>query len=521
MPFRTLAHADIADRGRHQNSFAAFQRAEHDLDRKFGAILAPPGEFNPGADPLRQCVLGGPETIRDQPLREALWNDIGYFLPKKFVAAISELFLRLQVQQDDLPTLVDHHHRIGSRLEQPAIPGLHPRQMLFRLLADADVADRRRHQNSFGASQRTQHDLDRKFGAIPAPPDELDPGADLLRQCVLGGPKTVSDQPLREALRNNVGHLLTKELVTAISELLLRLEVQQDDLPALVDHHHRIGSRLEHFLEFLLSLVTLVRRRPEFVAAALALRKLLLHRAAYDKHGDHREHDDESESEKIDRKQPNVRRCGIRGPKRDQALLLIHRTERRNADSRHEIETQACAHKGQGRSMVAGIIQAHGLPQLVEFAQHQRLDLGNRASLHRAAGGRASYVGERGDARVDRIAVNFKVAGVAGEEIAALFALGDANDGHGFPEPVFELQRTVRRIPAGLRGDDEVDRGSADDDQQTASQQERPRQLAPQIARACHGSLNNWRWSHHGVTEFSLSAMRTRSAAFLAPNFRI
>src|ERR1700730_10508760 len=120
MPFRALAHADVADRGRHQSSFAAFQWAQHDLDRKFGATLAPPGEFNPGADPLRQCVLGGPKTIGDQPLREALWNDVGYFLPKKFVAAVSELLLCLQVQQDDLPTLVDHHHGVGSRLEQTA-----------------------------------------------------------------------------------------------------------------------------------------------------------------------------------------------------------------------------------------------------------------------------------------------------------------------------------------------------------------------------------------------------------------
>ena len=35
-------------------------------------------------------------------------------------------------------------------------------------------------------SERAQHDLDRKLAAVLAPPDELDAGADLLRQRVLG-----------------------------------------------------------------------------------------------------------------------------------------------------------------------------------------------------------------------------------------------------------------------------------------------------------------------------------------------
>ena len=117
-------------------------------------------------------------------------------------------------------------------------------QVRFGLLAGGDVADGRGHQNSLGAFQRAQHDLDRKLAAILPPPDEFDPGADLLRQRVFGGAKSVGDQPFREAFRNDVLHLLPQEFVAAVSELFFRLNVQQDDFSALVHHHHGIRSRL-------------------------------------------------------------------------------------------------------------------------------------------------------------------------------------------------------------------------------------------------------------------------------------
>jgi hypothetical protein len=147
--------------------------------------------------------------------------------------------------------------------------------------------------------------------------DKFNPGADLLCQRVLGGPQTIRDQPFRKTVWNDVRHLLTQEFVAAISELLFRLEVQQDDLPALIHHHHRVRRRLKHFLEFLLSLVALVRRRLEFVAAAFALCKVLPRGPAHGKNGDHRQHDDESESGEIDKEKPDVGRYGIRCSKRD------------------------------------------------------------------------------------------------------------------------------------------------------------------------------------------------------------
>ena len=62
--------------------------------------------------------------------------------------------------------------------------------------------------------------------------DQLDARADLLRQRVRRGAQVVGDQPLGEALRNDVRDLLAEQLVAAVAELLLRLHVEQHDLAA-------------------------------------------------------------------------------------------------------------------------------------------------------------------------------------------------------------------------------------------------------------------------------------------------
>ena len=71
------------------------------------------------------------------------------------------------------------------------------------------------------------------------------PGPDLLGQGVLGRAQVVGDQPLGEALRDDVRDLLAEELVAAVAELLLGLDVEQDDLAGLVDDDHRVRRRLE------------------------------------------------------------------------------------------------------------------------------------------------------------------------------------------------------------------------------------------------------------------------------------
>src|SRR5450432_734118 len=235
-----LAHADIADRRRHQDSLGASQRAQHELDWKLAPILPPPDELDSGPDLLRQCFSRRSKTIRDQPFRESLRNDVRDLLPEEFIAAVSELLLSLEIQQNDLPTLVHHHHRIRSRLQEPAILALHLSQMLFRILAHADVADRRGHQGSFRALERAQHQFDRKLASIFPPPNELDPGSNLMRQRISRRSKTVRDQPFCKSLRNDVRDLLREEFIAAVSELFLRLKIEKNDFSILVHHHHRV-----------------------------------------------------------------------------------------------------------------------------------------------------------------------------------------------------------------------------------------------------------------------------------------
>src|SRR5436189_160614 len=55
-----------------------------------------------------------------------------------------------------------------------------------------------------------------------------DPAADLLCQRAFLESKIVRHQPFREALRDDVRHLLPEQLVAAVAELLLGLQIQQD-----------------------------------------------------------------------------------------------------------------------------------------------------------------------------------------------------------------------------------------------------------------------------------------------------
>ena len=119
------------------------------------------------------------------------------------------------------------------------------REVRVRGLASADVPDRGGHQDAVGALERAEHDLDRELGAVLAQGDELDAGPDLLGQRIGRRAQVVGDQPLGEALRDDVGDLLPDQLVALIAELLLGLEIEQDDVAGLVDHDHRVGGGLQ------------------------------------------------------------------------------------------------------------------------------------------------------------------------------------------------------------------------------------------------------------------------------------
>ena len=152
MSFRRLAHADVADRRCHQDSFGAFKRAQHDLDGKLAAILASPDEFDPGANLLRQRLRRASRPVRDDPFREALGNDVLHLLSDQFIAAVAKLLFRPDIQQNDVSCHVYYHHGIGSRFQQSAVPGL-------RLFALGEIVAelRKSTQISIQISQRCKH----------------------------------------------------------------------------------------------------------------------------------------------------------------------------------------------------------------------------------------------------------------------------------------------------------------------------------------------------------------------------
>src|SRR6202167_2710958 len=240
-----ITHADVADGGGNENALRAAEGAQHDLDGKLAAVLAPRRQLDSGADLLGQSFLGGAKPVRDQAFREALRHDVAYLRAEQLVAAVAELFFRLKIQQHDLALLVHHHHGIGSRFQQTPVPALHLHQMRVGGITHADVANGGGDENPFRAAEGAQHDLDGKLAAVLAPGRQLDSGADLLGQSFLGGAKPVRDQAFREALRHDVAYLLAEQLVAAVAELFFRLQVQQHDLAVLVHHHHGIGSRFQ------------------------------------------------------------------------------------------------------------------------------------------------------------------------------------------------------------------------------------------------------------------------------------
>ena len=168
MGFGVAAHGDIADGRGDENALGALQRAEHDLDGKLALILAQSVQLDAGADLLGQRLGGGAGAVGDEPLGKAHGDDVGDFLAEQLIAAVAELGLGAGVEDDDFSALVDHDHAIRSGLHETAVAAFHLGQVFFGVLADGDVADGGRQQDSFGTFQRTEHNVDGKLASILA-----------------------------------------------------------------------------------------------------------------------------------------------------------------------------------------------------------------------------------------------------------------------------------------------------------------------------------------------------------------
>ena len=195
---------------------------------------------------MRQRSLGGAQAVGDQPFGEAVGNQALHLLPDQLIAAESKLLLGLQIEQNDVALLVDHHHGVRRRFHQAAVPPLHLREMALCGLTDRYVADGGNEKDALATLQRAEHQFDGKFAAVLAPAGELDAHSDLLSQGVGCGARSVRDKPLGEAGRDEPDDVLPQQFVAAVSELLLGLEVEQGDVATLVEDHHRVRRRLKN-----------------------------------------------------------------------------------------------------------------------------------------------------------------------------------------------------------------------------------------------------------------------------------
>src|ERR1700722_2239392 len=240
-----FAHADVADCRRNQDPFGAFKGTQHDFNREVRAILPAAGKFDTCANLLSQGFGRGARAICDNAFGEAFRNEVFYFLADQFVAAVAELFFGLNVEKNDFSCLVDDYHRVRSCFEKPAVSALHLREVLLGILADGDVANCSGNQDAFGAFHWAQHDLDGEITPVFASSHELNSGADLLGQSFGCGSRAIRDQAFGETLRNNVLNFLPNQLIAAVSELFLSLDVEENYLPVLVHNHHGIGSSFQ------------------------------------------------------------------------------------------------------------------------------------------------------------------------------------------------------------------------------------------------------------------------------------
>src|SRR4029453_9050423 len=175
---------------------------EADRDRKFGAVLAQPVEFESG--PHRPCLrcadIAG--SVADMAAPVAFGNQHLDLLADQFLAAIAEQQLGLRVDELNLSLIAGDQNRVWSGLQEVAEARLAGAQIAFGLRAGRDVADDRSEEDVMLDFRTRQGEIDGKLPAIPVAPDEFDRLADDVRF----PSAQISLQSLRMRLMKPLGH---------------------------------------------------------------------------------------------------------------------------------------------------------------------------------------------------------------------------------------------------------------------------------------------------------------------------
>jgi hypothetical protein len=112
-----LALGNVEDGRQHHRPLVGLDRIEADLDREFAAVLAQTEEVAAGVHRSRARIAekcAAPRRIAvAEPLRRQHFDG----LAEQLGARITEHALRLRIDHFDAAGRIDHHHRIGRRLD--------------------------------------------------------------------------------------------------------------------------------------------------------------------------------------------------------------------------------------------------------------------------------------------------------------------------------------------------------------------------------------------------------------------
>ena len=159
-PLLAALVGDVADVGGDQDAVVGLQRTERDLDRELGAVLAPREEIQlrPHRPDVR--LAQEPGAVVAVLLQEARGDQDLDRPADDLLPAIAEQHLDLRVHQDDDAVAVDHDHRVGGSLEQPAEVGRGPCTFVVRHhLRPHAPADGRRRSSDGTPHAGPRHDV--------------------------------------------------------------------------------------------------------------------------------------------------------------------------------------------------------------------------------------------------------------------------------------------------------------------------------------------------------------------------
>jgi hypothetical protein len=94
------------------------QRAEADLDRKLGAVVAASVELEVGAHLARPRIGHVPRAVREVDAAEALGDEELDGAAEQLAAVVAEELLGAPVDKADATLGVGEHDRVGCRIEQ-------------------------------------------------------------------------------------------------------------------------------------------------------------------------------------------------------------------------------------------------------------------------------------------------------------------------------------------------------------------------------------------------------------------